>query len=187
MERRRMRIVLAIKAFFLTLFNAAVAKRVERALASEEATETVVEQPPKTEAKPKPVAAPKPARSEAVTLLAALQREARLVDFLKESLADYSDEQIGAAVRDVHRLSGEVLDRMFALRPVLTESEGAKVEVPAGFDAARYHLVGNVAGSPPFRGQLAHHGWVAAKCEVPAWSGSKEAALVVAPAEVEVK
>ena len=33
----------------------------------------------------------------------------------------------------------------------------------------------------------AHHGWEAAKCEVPTWSGGKEAALVVAPAEVEVK
>jgi hypothetical protein len=76
---------------------------------------------------------------------------------------------------------------MFALRPVLSEGEGANVEVPAGFDAARYRLVGNVSGSPPFRGQLAHHGWEAAKCDVPAWSGGKESALVVAPAEVEVK
>src|SRR5688572_11268718 len=137
-----MRIILAVRAFFLTLFNPAIAKRVEHALAAEEAIEPAAQPQPAVEAK-KPAAPPKPARSEALTLLAALQRETRFVDFIKESLTDYSDEQIGAAARDVHRLCGEVLDRMFALRPALTQAEGASIEVPAGFDAARYRLVGN--------------------------------------------
>jgi len=35
----------------------------------------------------------------------------------------------------------------------------AEMEVPDGFDAGRYRLVGNVAGAPPFRGHLTHHGW----------------------------
>jgi hypothetical protein len=178
-----MRFFLAIRAFFLTLFSRAAAERVERALRDDLPAEPAVVE----EKKPTPSAPSKPARSEALTLLAALQREARFVDFVQEPLAEYSDDQIGAAARDVHRLCGEVLKRMFDLRPLVPEAEGASVEVPPGFDGARYRLVGNVAGSPPFRGQLAHHGWEAAKCDVPVWSGGNEAALVVAPAEVEVK
>ena len=37
----------------------------------------------------------------AVQILSVLQRDARLVDFLMEDIGAYSDEQVGAAVRDV--------------------------------------------------------------------------------------
>jgi hypothetical protein len=154
---------------------------------------TPVEQPPVPTAPavkpiaPKPAAAKQPARSEAITLLAALQREARFVDFIQESLAGYSDAQIGAAARDVHRDCAAVLARMFALRPAVTEEEGKEVEVPAGFDAGRWRLTGNVTGQPPFHGRLVHPGWEATVCELPTWSGSAEAARIVAPAEVELK
>jgi hypothetical protein len=151
-----------------------------------------VQPPVPTAPAPKPVAAkpaaPKPpARSEAITLLAALQREARFVDFVQESLAGYSDAQIGAAARDVHRDCGAVLARMFALRPAVAEEEGKEVEVPAGFDAGRWRLTGNVTGQPPFHGRLVHPGWEATVCELPTWSGSAAAARIVAPAEVELK
>jgi hypothetical protein len=156
-------------------------------------TATPTEMPPVKEtpapkpATPKP-AAPKPVvRSEAITLLAALQREARFVDFIQESLAGYSDAQIGAAARDVHRDCGAVLQRMFALQPAVTEEEGKDVEVPAGFDAGRWRLTGNVTGTPPFRGRLVHPGWEATICELPTWSGSAAATKIVAPAEVELK
>jgi hypothetical protein len=33
---------------------------------------------------------------------------------------------------------------------------------------------------------MVHHGWLATQCEVSDWQGSKEAAKVVAPAEVEL-
>lgn len=56
-----------------------------------------------------------------------------------------------------------------------------------GFDAARYKLTGNVAGKPPFRGAVAHHGWQATKCELPAWTGSDAAQTIVAPIELEIK
>jgi hypothetical protein len=182
-----MRIWVALRAFFAILFKRDVAERVERALQAEAVAEVSVRAVEERKLAEKPAALPKPVRSEALTLLAALQREARFVDFIKESLSDYTDEQIGAAVRDVHRLCGDTLNRLFELRPIVAQPEGANIEVPAGFDAARYRLVGNVVGSPPFRGRLAHHGWEAARCDVPAWSGSAESALVVAPAEVEVK
>ena len=88
----------------------------------------------------------------------------------------YSDAQIGAAARDVHRDCGAVLARMFALRPAMAEEEGKEVEVPAGFDSGRWRLTGNVTGEPPFHGRLVHPGWEATICELPTWSGSAAAA-----------
>ena len=72
---------------------------------------------PRTAAQTAP-AAPASTRSDALTLLSVLQREARLIDFLKEEIAGYADAQIGAAVRDVHRDAAAALDRLFALKPL---------------------------------------------------------------------
>lgn len=132
------------------------------------------------------VPTPVPARSEALTLLALLQREARLIDFLKENIAPYSDAQVGAAVRDVHRDAAAAIDRLFALRPVMSEAEGSQVQVPAGAEASRVRLTGNVTGQPPFRGALRHQGWEATQSQLPQWSGSPQSAQIVAPAEVEL-
>jgi len=172
------RIWLAIRVFFLVLFSGEVAEQVRRAL------ETTTR--PQRKIAKAPSAPPRPARSEAITLLAALQREARFIDFIKEPLDNYSDAQIGAAVRDVHRDCAAVLERMFAIRPVMDQEEGSRVEVPAGFDAGRYRLTGNVAGQPPFGGTLVHHGWEATACNLPSYTGSEAAARVIAPAEVEL-
>ncbi len=133
-----------------------------------------------------PVAPPKPARSEAIALLETLQREARLVDFIKEPIDTYTDTQIGAAVREIHRDCGTVFERLFAIRPILLETEGSQVEIAADCDAGRIRLTGNVTGERPPRGKLMHHGWEAQHCELPEWTGSDGAANVLAPAEVEV-
>ncbi|MDQ3330533.1 MAG: DUF2760 domain-containing protein [Planctomycetota bacterium] len=92
---------------------------------------------------PKPAPAPKPTRSDAFTLLEALQREARLIDFLKEDVAPYEDAQIGAAVRDIHRDAAKLLERLFAIRPVIEQAEGSAVTL-TGSEAGRVRLVGNV-------------------------------------------
>src|SRR5688572_15337831 len=146
------RIGLAFRVFFKVLGDGVFA---ERAKALVEGREL-----------PGPVVAPMrqapqvtPVRSDAISLLAVLQREGRLVDFLTENISGYSDAQIGAAVRDVHRDCAAAVERMFGLRPVRTEAEGAGVEVPAGFDANRVRLTGNVGGAGPWRGQLRHAGW----------------------------
>ena len=178
------RIWLAIRVFFLTLFKRDVAERVALALTAEAAPQKLTA--PKETPKPAAAAAKPPARSEALTLLATLQREARFVDFLMEPLGDYSDAQIGAVARDVHRDCGKVLDRLFALKPAAAQGEGATIEVPKGFDAVRYRLVGNVQGEPPFSGRVVHPGWEATKCELPTWSGGNAAAKIVAPIEVEL-
>ena len=108
------RILLAFRVFFLTLFNAAIAEQVTRALGK---GETAAAAPTPTPQPKQPPAPKPPTRSEALTLLAALQREARFVDFVQEPLEGYSDAQIGAVVRDVHRDCAAVLNRLFALRP----------------------------------------------------------------------
>ena len=176
------RIYLAIRIFFLTLFKTAIAQQVDILLGGAQKMPSPAPPQPK-----QPPASKLPVRSEAITLLATLQREARFVDFIQESLAGYSDAQIGAVARDVHRDSAAVIDRLFAMKPAAPQEEGAQVDVPAGFDAGRFRLTGNVSGEPPFSGRLVHPGWEAAKCELPTWTGSKESARVVAPAEVEIK
>lgn len=174
------RIIIAFRAFFAALFSRDAAERLAAALAGVAAQPQVEEKRP-----PAPQPEP-PARSEALTLLSALQREARFVDFVKESLEGATDEQIGAVVRDVHRDCAAVLERLFAVRPLLDQDEGSEVEVPAGFDSARFRLTGNVAGEPPYRGKLGHHGWQASKCELPNWSGGKKSARIISPADVEL-
>src|SRR6187200_3053170 len=68
---------------------------------------------------PEPVAPPPPPPPDpghrATQLLALLQRDGRLVDFLMEDLTPYADAQIGAAVRDVHRGCREALDKYASL------------------------------------------------------------------------
>jgi len=182
------RIWIAIKVLFVVLFNREIARQVDDILQRRRLpapTPTVPTSQPRPE--PRRAVRAEPVRSEAITLLATLQRESRFVDFICEPLAGYSDAQIGAVARDVHRDCGAVIERLFALKPVLEQEEGSAVEVPAGFDANRYRLTGNVTGEPPFRGQLMHHGWIASKCEVPAWTGSEDSARIVAPVEVELK
>src|SRR5687768_10160328 len=131
------RIGTAFRAFFRALGNAAFAEQVRRLL-DEQPVQQIAQPaaPPAKVAPPAaaPVKAP-PHRSEALTLLAVLQREARLVDFLKENIAGYADDQVGSAVREIHRDASAALERMFALQPVRTEAEGATITVPAGFDA----------------------------------------------------
>lgn len=166
------RLGLAFKAFFTTLKSDEFAKLVETGGAPQQA-----------------VAAPvveKPKRSEALTLLAALQREARLVDFLMEPLDGCSDQQVAAAVRDIQSDSRKVLERMFAPKPLRGESEGTRITVPAGFDAGAFKLTGNVAGAAPYQGELMHPGWTATKLDVPVWNGSDGTARIIAPAEIEL-
>ena len=139
-----------------------------RRLLSGQSLETAAPAPaPAPVAAPVPTPAPAAPRHDALSLLAVLQREARLLDFLKEPIEGYSDAQIGAAVRSVHKDSAAVIDRMFGVEPLQGGAEGAAVEVPAGYDPARYRLVGNVPGQGPLRGKLAHPGWKATRATCP--------------------
>ncbi len=128
---------------------------------------------------------PEQTHAAGLAVLALLQREGRLIDFLQEDVAAFSDAEIGAAARVVHSGSRKVLQQYLTVEPVLKQSEGDTVTVPAGFDAQRIRLTGNVAGQPPFRGTLKHHGWVATSVRLPAASETLDP-RVIAPAEVEL-
>jgi hypothetical protein len=122
---------------------------------------------------------------EPLRLLALLQREGRLLDFLLEDVKNYPDAQIGVAVRDIHQKCQAALKEHLELEPVMPQSEGATVTVPAGFDPSAVRLTGNVTGQPPFSGTLQHHGWKVAKLKLaPPPAGQDE--FVVQPAEVEI-
>lgn len=138
-------------------------------------------------AAPQPAAAlpPEKVHASGLAVLGLLQREGRLIDFLKEDVAGFSDADIGAAARVVHAGSRKVLAQYLSLEPALPETEGASVSVPVGFNAERIRLTGNVAGQPPFRGTLKHHGWVATAVRFPSPSVSLDP-RVIAPAEVEL-
>jgi hypothetical protein len=124
-------------------------------------------------------------RDGALALLALLQREGRLVDFLRESLDGFSDADIGAAAREVHRGCKKVLEQHLSLEPVLPGAEEDKVTVPKGFDPAEIRLVGQARGEAPYAGVLRHHGWRATAVKLPALTEGVDR-TVLAPAEVEL-
>jgi Domain of unknown function (DUF2760) len=184
-ENEMSRIGVAFRVFFGALGSAALAQQIEATLAGPVLPK--IDAAAKTPPPPAPLPRPqKPARSEAITLLAALQREARLVDLVLQPLGQFSDEQIGAAARTVLADAGAVLRRCFDLQPVTPAEEGASLDVPRGYDPARFQLTGQISGQGPFRGQLVHHGWQATVVKLPDWTGSPEGSLVITPAEVEL-
>jgi hypothetical protein len=133
-----------------------------------------------------PAASPVPAETSdrAAQMLALLQRDGRLVDFLMEDLAAYPDAQVGAAVRDVHAGCRQVLTKYTTLAPVLDDEEGSTVTIERGVDPARIKVIGSVAGPPPLRGVLRHRGWEVSSLELPPLPGTGR--TILAPAEVEV-
>src|SRR5262245_22368722 len=85
-------------------------------------------------------APPERVHASGLALLSALQREGRLVDFLQQDVAGFSDEEIGAAGRVVHGGCRKVLQQYFELAPAVPGSEGGPFTVPAGFDSQRIRL-----------------------------------------------
>ena len=139
----------------------------------------------------RPVPGPQPAinaDAEIVHFLAMLQEKGRLVDFLMDDINAYGDAQVGAAARVVHAGCKGVLQQNFMINPVRPEPEGSTVQVPAGYSAGEYRLVGKIAGAAPFSGVLVHRGWKTGMVKLPQLLRSADDALpTIAPAEVEVK
>ena len=119
-------------------------------------------------------------------ILAVLQRDGRLVDFLQEDIDGYSDAQIGAAVRDIHRGCRKSLHDYLSIEPIINAAEEAQVNVPGDFDPAAIRLLGNVDGKPPFHGVLKHHGWRVRSVHLPVLPAARDDSSVLSPAEVEL-
>ena len=120
---------------------------------------------------------------EALALLHLLQGEGRLIDFLQEDIEEFEDEQIGAAVRDIHQSCKKELQKLFTIEPVLSGEEGSEATAAEGFDPTEIKLVGDVRGEPPFQGTLKHHGWKVTKAQFPP---TPQNPLILAPAEIEL-
>jgi hypothetical protein len=187
------RLFLAFACFFRVLFGQKLPTGA-LALLPEPAKPPKPAEPAKPVPVPVPVAKPedKPRvsaaqhhRDGALAFLALLQREGRLVDFLQEPLDGFSDADIGAAARDVHRGCKKVIAQHLSLEPVMPGAEEAKVSVPKGFDPAEIRLIGEAKGEPPLRGTLRHHGWRVVDAKLPALAEGVDR-TVIAPAEVEL-
>jgi hypothetical protein len=174
----------AFRAFFAALFDRDVSERIRLVLEKGPESSVPAIAPPTAAAVkvdvPKPVSAE--IRSDAVTLLATLQREARFVDLVKEDLSRYSDAQIGIAARPCLQQCATTLDRLLGLRPIETSADGQTIQVPENALPSRYQWVGEGAGST---GKLLHHGWEASQVQLPQWTGANADAKVVAPVQVK--
>jgi hypothetical protein len=160
------RAVLANRAHWRLLTNPAFADKVRALLEP-------------VEQKPFP---PKPS-AEPFRLLAVLQRDSRFLDFFMDDINAAADEQILAFVKKMHPECQASLKDHLVLEPVMSQTEGDTVEVPAGFDPSAIRVLGNVTGEPPFRGTLQHRGWRVREIKLaPPPAGQDE--FVIQPAEV---
>ncbi|WP_372722224.1 DUF2760 domain-containing protein [Novipirellula sp.] len=176
---------IAFRAFSAALFDKQASERIRQALQPETTQEAEPKLLPKTEpqpaAAPKPLAA-KPVRSDAITLLSALQREARFVDLIQEDLTKFADAQVGAAARPCLQQCASTLTRFFELAPVSDVGEGSQIDVGEDGSPERYQWIGEGSTTT---GKLIHQGWQATKVELPKYSGSERDANVIAPAQVQ--
>lgn len=169
------RIVFAFRCFFSILSGAAIPAVREAPVAAAPAASRLKE-------------AERPAPENldrAVQMLALLQRDGRLIDFLAEDISAYPDVQLGAAVRTIHETCRHTLDQYVELEPILNSEEDQPVTVEAGFDPAAIKLIGNVTGAPPVRGLLRHKGWRVKELKLPPLPQGA-GRRVIAPAEVEL-
>lgn len=170
------RIVLAFRSFFAILFQG----RLPADIANEF---NFIEKKPQPVPKPVPQVTPS---DGALQLLGILQRDSRLIDFLMEDIAAYSDDQVGSAVRNIHEQCRTALGRYVHLSPVIDGVEGTFTKVDTN-DPSIVKLLGNVPanGKAP-GGMLRHKGWRADKIDLPPLTTSQKTA-VIAPAEIEVE
>lgn len=175
------RIALAFRSFFAILFTGQLPGDIAQAFGF-----TQVKSPTpaaKPAAKPAPQANPS---DGALQILGLLQRDSRLIDFLMEDISGYSDDQVGAAVRNLHDQCRDSLNRYLRLAPVIDAVEGSFTKLETN-DPATVKLLGNVpvSGKAP-GGILRHKGWRAEKIDLPPTPPAKSV-TVIAPAEVEVE
>lgn len=184
------RIVLAFRSFFSILFTGRLPDDIARALGLAQKAAQSAAKPAPAAAKPAPPTpktVPEARPSDgALQLLGILQRDSRLIDFLMEDISAYSDEQVGAAVRDLHDQSRDSLNRYLSLSPVIDGVEGTFTKLDTN-DPTTVKLLGNVPVSGKATGGvLRHKGWRAQRIELPALPPGQSAS-VIAPAEVEIE
>ncbi len=174
------RIVLAFRSFFAILFTG----KLPADIAQQFGFTPSKKAPPA--AKPAPAVRALQPSDGALQILGILQRDSRLIDFLMEDISAYSDDQVGAAVRDLHQQCRDSLTRYLHLGPVIDAVEGSPTKLETN-DPSVVKLLGNVpVNGKPSGGLLRHKGWRADKIDLPPLAPGANAA-VIAPAEVEIE
>lgn len=180
------RVAIAFRCFFSILFHGVIPNDIGQIRVSpgSQVPQTPAVQPPVSRSKEME----RPASElfdRAVQMLALLQRDGRLIDFLAENISPYPDAQLGAAARTIHESCRKVLEQYVKLEPILNSEEDQPVTVQSHFDPAAIKLLGNLTGQPPIRGVLRHRGWRVKDVNLPPLAqGSGR--MVIAPAEVEI-
>jgi Domain of unknown function (DUF2760) len=175
------RIVLAFRCFFNILFGGMLSDSAMTELGLSRRAAA----PAPVQASPAPAAPSVRTSDGALQILGILQRDSRLLDFLMEDLASYSDDQIGAAVRELHDQCRDSVARYVTLQPVIDGVEGTFTQATSK-DPNVVKFVGNVPAAPPSGGTLRHKGWRAVKVDLPPLA-AKQDATILAPAEIEVE
>lgn len=186
------RLWFAWACFFRVLFDSAFAARALAATQPAASPPALPSEPPPSvserlkETMPEtPKAKSNETHAPALALLALLQREGRLVDFLEQSITSFPDADVGAAARAVHDGCRKALRDHMKLAPIRSEDEGTKVTLDAGFDAQSVKLSGDVRGKGPYTGVLRHPGWRATEVKLPETLPGRDASVLF-PAEVEL-
>lgn len=125
---------------------------------------------------------------QAILVMTLLQERGRLLDFLMEDVASYSDEEIGGAARVIHQGCSEVVKECFSPEAVSAVEEEKEIILEEGYTTSEYKIVGNVDTNPPYKGIVTHKGWKAGKVKLPVLNKSYEGIEkpILVPAEVEV-
>ena len=186
------RLSLAFKSFFSLLFTGKLSEEVTVSLnLTRRLTGTTPKASPEAAKPAAPAKPPAQPADGAVQILGFLQKEARLVDFLMEDISQFTDEQVGAAVRDVHKNSRAVLERHVKLVPVVDGVEGAVTRIASlgisSKDTVSLKLLGKVpADGKVESGILQHRGYKVEKIDLPEIKPG-EKVTILAPAEIEVE
>ena len=181
-------LILGVMLLIVSFIAIAQKRHIQRmkSTANEEAVEARTTEEPAPAA---PAAPPSTLTSanpdSALQLLGLLQHEARFIDFVKEDLSTFSDEEIGGVARVVHEGSKKTLENYFTFESIHSEDEETNITVPAGFNPSEVRLTGNVTGEAPFNGTLIHKGWRATHVTLPKTIEGHDA-TIIAPAEVEL-
>lgn len=193
-----MRLIIAVRAFFSALFTPGASDCIADALRLNKFAKQKGEQATSAPVKKSPLSiAPREgslgttivdyskvatSRSDALTLLAVMQKESRILDLIFDDLDGYSDEQIGGASRQVLRDLRDCLDSHVKIESLVDKQEGDVVQIPDTASPIRWKVIGDASAQS---GTLTHAGYVAKKVTLPEWTGTEENASIIAPAEVD--
>lgn len=181
---------LALGAFLKCLFNRQFAHGVQDLALGRGSEASPIDASSELYHEPQALATEKTSLPEldgsAIQMLAELQKEGRLIDFLEEDLSQYEDEEIGSSVRTIHEGCKKVLSQCLEKEKIIDQEEESSVRVNGDYDVHELKLSGRVSDKFPLKGVLVHPGWKVTAFKLKERSLSASAQHVLAPAEVEI-